>query len=74
MPENEEIPKSVLEERPEQSLTQVDPKLIAGRYTIVNHLGDGGMGKVYHAFDSVFQQLTEAMNHAHSKGIIHPSI
>lgn len=44
-------PTPVLAEPVTSGLTAVDPKVISNRYTIIDFLGEGGMGKVFLALD-----------------------
>ncbi len=55
-------------------------KLVAGKYKLVQHLGEGGMGSVWLAEQDapvkrqVFVLVCLAVQHAHQKGIIHRDI
>ncbi|MBZ0185895.1 MAG: serine/threonine protein kinase, partial [Candidatus Obscuribacterales bacterium] len=56
MPESDNTPTPSLLERPQPSLTEADPKVISNRYTVVDRLGEGGMGKVYRAIDPIINR------------------
>ncbi len=49
---SENTPTPILDEVPQSSTDQSDPKLITSRYTVIDRLGQGGMGRVYTAHDS----------------------
>ena len=49
---NTPTPTPLLDETPKSSTTKLDPKTITSRYTVIDKLGQGGMGRVYSALDA----------------------
>lgn len=57
MRDKEDTPTPVLEEPPVSSTDKHDPKTITDRFTVIDKIGSGGMGRVYKVLDSRLDKM-----------------
>ena len=54
---NTPTPTPLLDETPKSTISKLDPKTITSRYTVIDKLGQGGMGRVYSALDAKLNRV-----------------